>query len=426
MTLSLGPALPGFASSTRASTEQAGADHDETGFGELVERGSKQPLPDRHAATENQQRSPRSSKAPECPVAEKPVVRGARQTLLPDPKQAAAKRLEADAQAVAKDDAEAASPQDLSLLMAFHDLRHFSAASRTDRGNGAGDAPRADMAPARTSALRAALATDHGADIEVAHEPRMANMPLRALLTGEDGSATRSPVDGPSLESLVKPDQMASATRAEADMPARHQLDKPQPGGGRIEVVSERSFPAPAPSAMNPTATTVVAAIAADGAARSSSLAPSAGMASTPTVAVPTHVLKIELHPAELGGVTASLRLSGDQLSIELKPETHEAHRRLSADSEAIVKSLRGLGFEVDQVTILQPSIAVAATGRADATGSPPAAGRDQPSFQPGQSGGNGGGAGGHTQGRSRNDDGQDFGRGTSPARDHAGDDLFI
>lgn len=209
-------------------------------------------------------------------------------------------------------------------------------------------------------------------------------------------------------------------------MPARHQLDKPQAGGGRIDVVSERSFPAPAPSAMSPAAATVVGAIAADGTARAASLAPSAGIASTASVAVPTHVLKIELHPAELGVVTASLRLSGEQLSIELKPETHEAHRRLAADSEAIVKSLRGLGFDVDQVTILQPSIAISAAGRTDAAGSPPAAGRDQPSFQPGQSGGNGGGAGGHAQGRSRNDDAQDFGRGASPARGPAGDDLFI
>ena len=105
------------------------------------------------------------------------------------------------------------------------------------------------------------------------------------------------------------------------------------------------------------------------------------------SVAVPTHVLKIELHPAELGMVTAHLRLSGEQLSIELKPETHDAYRRLSSDSEAIVKSLRGLGFEVDKVTIMQPSVAVPATTRADATASLTAApGRDQSAFQPGNS----------------------------------------
>ncbi|RUY13711.1 flagellar hook-length control protein FliK, partial [Mesorhizobium sp. M7A.F.Ca.US.005.03.2.1] len=149
------------------------------------------------------------------------------------------------------------------------------------------------------------------------------------------------------------------------------------------------------------------------------------------SVAVPTHVLKIELHPAELGMVTANLRLSGEQLSIELKPETHDAYRRLSADSEAIVKSLRGLGFEVDKVTIMQPSVAVPATTRTDATAPLAAAtGRDPASFQPGNSGGGNGGAGGQQPGQqssgNRNDDAQDYGRGTSPSRERAGGDIFI
>ncbi len=75
-------------------------------------------------------------------------------------------------------------------------------------------------------------------------------------------------------------------------------------------------------------------------------------------VTAPAHTLRIELHPAELGAVTASLRLAGEQLSIELKVETAEAHRRLSADSEAIVSSLRGLGYDIDKVTIVQPAAA--------------------------------------------------------------------
>ncbi|RVB13857.1 flagellar hook-length control protein FliK, partial [Mesorhizobium sp. M7A.F.Ca.CA.004.05.1.1] len=107
------------------------------------------------------------------------------------------------------------------------------------------------------------------------------------------------------------------------------------------------------------------------------------------------------------------------------------AYRRLSADSEAIVKSLRGLGFEVDKVTILQPSVAVPATTRADATAPMTAAtGRDPASFQPGNSGSGNGGAGGQQPGQQssgkRNDDAQDYGRGTSPARERAGSDIFI
>ena len=39
--------------------------------------------------------------------------------------------------------------------------------------------------------------------------------------------------------------------------------------------------------------------------------------------------LKIQLHPAELGMVTATLRFAGEQLSIELQVENHEAYQRL-------------------------------------------------------------------------------------------------
>ena len=121
------------------------------------------------------------------------------------------------------------------------------------------------------------------------------------------------------------------------------------------------------------------------------------------------------------------MRLAGEQLSIELKPETHEAYRRLTTDSEAIVKSLRGLGFDVDKVTILQPSIAVHAPARSDAASSQAMPqGRDQSAFQPGNSSGNNAGSGGQQSGRNRNDDAQELGRPAAPVRERAGDDMFI
>ncbi|RWB87063.1 MAG: flagellar hook-length control protein FliK [Mesorhizobium sp.] len=195
---------------------------------------------------------------------------------------------------------------------------------------------------------------------------------------------------------------------------------------GRIDVVAQQSFPVPAQNPMSQTASALIEAIASDeGVQQAFSSAPTRSQP-TSSVAVPTHVLKIELHPAELGAVTASLRLSGEQLSIEMKPETHEAHRRLTADSDAIVKSMRSLGFDVDTVTILQPSIAAHAAGRADATSaSPLSGGRDQPSFQPGNSGGNS--AGGDRQpGRNDGHGAQEFGRAASPLRERAGDDMYI
>ena len=85
--------------------------------------------------------------------------------------------------------------------------------------------------------------------------------------------------------------------------------------------------------------------------------------------------LKIQLHPAELGMVTATLRFAGEQLSIELQVENHEAYRRLSSDSETIVKSLRDLGYDIERVSVLQPSIASAAAARSDRRGHAGAAG---------------------------------------------------
>ncbi|WP_336057476.1 flagellar hook-length control protein FliK [Nitratireductor sp. CH_MIT9313-5] len=68
------------------------------------------------------------------------------------------------------------------------------------------------------------------------------------------------------------------------------------------------------------------------------------------------HTIKIQLRPAELGNVTAVLRGSGDQLSVELQVETEAARNKLSADGDSIAKALRSLGYEVDRITIQQTS----------------------------------------------------------------------
>ncbi|MFC3072485.1 flagellar hook-length control protein FliK [Shinella pollutisoli] len=64
------------------------------------------------------------------------------------------------------------------------------------------------------------------------------------------------------------------------------------------------------------------------------------------------NTLKIQMNPVELGMVTATLRLHGDELVVSLQVETGEAYRQLSDDQDAIVKALRGHGFAVDQVSV--------------------------------------------------------------------------
>lgn len=64
------------------------------------------------------------------------------------------------------------------------------------------------------------------------------------------------------------------------------------------------------------------------------------------------NTLKIQMNPIELGLVTATLRLHGDALVVQLQVETGEAYRQLSDDQDAIVRALRGQGFAVDQVSV--------------------------------------------------------------------------
>lgn len=202
------------------------------------------------------------------------------------------------------------------------------------------------------------------------------------------------------------------------------QDDEPTATTKRVTVIDEQNFPAPASGPVSRTATSLANAIATDGGVRHTVSTPALPAASA---ALPAHTLKIELHPAELGMVTASLRLAGGQLSIELKPENHEAHRRLSSDTDTIVRSLRDMGLDVDKVTVLQPSLAANGAARAESSGmmaNPQ--GRDASSFQPGNSGGNGAAQGDRQPGRNQGNGGQQTGHGPAHSRDHAGGNLFI
>lgn len=232
------------------------------------------------------------------------------------------------------------------------------------------------------------------------------------------GSTTEEAVSGDSSAISAEPSKSESSGRASNDV-------LKQSGASRATVSAEQNFPAPALQNVSQAARDVIDAIASNAAPARAAPATATGIQNGSAVAVPAHILKIELHPAELGTVTANLRLAGEQLSIELKPDTYEAHRRLSSDSEAIVKSLKSLGFDIDKVTILQPSIASTLATRADAPQTATSPGRDQSSFQPGNSSGNGDGTNGQS-GRNRGDDRQPNQRSAQPSQDRPGRGLFI
>lgn len=123
--------------------------------------------------------------------------------------------------------------------------------------------------------------------------------------------------------------------------------------------------------------------------------------------------------------VTASLRFAGEQLSIEIRVENREAYERLSSDGDTIVKTMRGLGSEVDRVTVMQPQAAVVAPADNGTTATGSFA-RDAQSFGSDSSGG----SGDRTPSQDRQGNGhgsrEDSRQSTPRLRDRPGDSLYI
>ena len=456
MTSSVGPSLPGFAS-VRAASEQPGGKTADTGFSNMLHGTGKHARPDKQTASET---APRDQRWGKPAATDHPGIESKEDPSPADPRKiSSAKSLLLKA---AKDNADSASGKEaddagsgeqaagdsplqdhLPLLMALHDLRQFSASAKSGKaatGDGTGSPAALDgQAPlskryrpttdaGKVLGLEARSERGSTAAEQAPQQPDGVKLPTGPMKHDDSltfGSPLESAADDAAPQS--KPSPLPVKSLDEALSSVRPEAGKQAAPANRVEVVSERSFPAPAQNPMSQAAATVIDAIKADSGLRQAFSTTPATPQATGSVAASAHILKIELHPAELGMVTASLRLSGEQLSIELKPQTREAYRRLTSDSEAIVKSLRGLGFEVDKVTILQPSIAVPAATRTDAGANAQAtAGRDQSSFQPGNSGGNNDGGAGQHSGRNRDNDPQEFGRPASPARERAGGDMFI
>jgi chemotaxis protein MotD len=71
-----------------------------------------------------------------------------------------------------------------------------------------------------------------------------------------------------------------------------------------------------------------------------------------PGTATEVNTLKLKMNPEHLGGITASLRLKGDELSVDVRVETVEAYRQMSTDQEGILRALKDQGFSIDQVSV--------------------------------------------------------------------------
>lgn len=210
--------------------------------------------------------------------------------------------------------------------------------------------------------------------------------------------------------------------RGAADARAQTGADAGQP---RVNVLGFSTSAPPVmpaavsqPAALSQTAVGVVAAMEAEPTWRA---AAAEATSQRGQHSAPVSTLRIQLNPAELGLVTARLVATGSQLEIEIRVESNDARQRLSNDADAIVKALRGIGYDIERVTIQQAQPGAAASPQqAQQQGS----GQRDP-FMQGQHGGAGANAG--RGGQEGNND-ADTARGTlgDMAAERAGGGVYI
>lgn len=64
------------------------------------------------------------------------------------------------------------------------------------------------------------------------------------------------------------------------------------------------------------------------------------------------NTLKLQMNPENLGNMVASLKIKDEVLTVEVRVDSVEAYRHLSADHDDIVKALQDQGFSIDKVTV--------------------------------------------------------------------------
>jgi len=300
---------------------------------------------------------------------------------------------------------------------AEHAARNAAGRSRTAQkaeaaGSSGASAPgneTADAAAARNAAARM---------------PDTATITLSLAPKASQAQQTATPTDAamtPGRDFLQTLAAGIDGDRPQPDAFGRRPDTRPE----RITVVAQQNIPAPVAQPGPSTAVGLANLISADPGWKAAAAPSFQPLTAQPNLAS-AHTLKLQLHPAELGMVTANLRFSGEHLTVELRVENGEAYRRLSADSETIVKSLRSMGLNIDQVTIQQPQSSATAQGGAD--GNNAAAGfgpRDQQAFASANSGGGEGGraSAGNSNESSHGSSEDD----AAPAASHRpGDSLYI
>ncbi len=225
------------------------------------------------------------------------------------------------------------------------------------QGSGLAQSQTASQVPDTGQATAAAIAQPAVAIAKSAAEPAPrerakpaeAKEALRAL--GLDGQAPQ----GKAADAKSRVDQREAELPARpASAASRQPEEKLENSPRNVEVLESRRFVAAQPLGGNAQmlarslmdAGDAALAAARAGPAQTSALLGQQQSAQT------LHTLKLQLNPASLGSVTAVLKLSGEELQVDIKVETAEAYRQLSDDNQGLLKALRSQGYGVEQINI--------------------------------------------------------------------------
>ena len=89
------------------------------------------------------------------------------------------------------------------------------------------------------------------------------------------------------------------------------------------------------------------------------------------------NTLKLQMNPHDLGTVTATLRLRGEELSVAITVQNSAAYNHMTSDQDNMIDALRAQGFAVDQVTV--QLVSADRSSFQDQQGQPSSQGQQQP-----------------------------------------------
>lgn len=168
------------------------------------------------------------------------------------------------------------------------------------------------------------------------------------------GAATEPVPAGTEPGKATRNERSNAFSEARASLGATRNEERLEGKARNVEVLESRRFLGAQPVSAN---AQMLARSLGDASgeifqAQRSAPAQSAALPGQPQSGQMLHTLKLQLNPASLGSVTAVLKLTGEELTVDIKVHTAEAYRQLSDDNQAILKSLRAQGYGVEQINI--------------------------------------------------------------------------